>query len=93
MVRIPMTQRRCSGSNGLRGSGRPRAELWYSPPAVLFLALPLGFVSAKTGLVLWQITLFVLLSASIWGIWFFNGRPGNLLHVSGYLFAPALVSF
>ncbi len=75
------------------GFGQDRAELWYSPPAVLFLALPLGFVSAKTGLVLWQITLFILLSASIWGTWFLNGRPANLLHVCGYLFAPAIVCF
>jgi hypothetical protein len=73
--------------------GQERAELWYSPPAVLFLALPLGFVSAKTGLVLWQITLFILLSASVWGTWILNGRPANLLHVCGYLFAPALVCF
>jgi Glycosyltransferase family 87 len=81
------------GIERAEGFGQDRAELWYSPPAVLFLALPLGFVSAKTGLVLWQITLFILLSASIWGIWLLNGRPANLLHVCGYLFAPALVCF
>jgi hypothetical protein len=89
----PYDARAILGIERAEGFGQDRAELWYSPPAVLLLALPLGFVSAKTGLVLWQITLFLLLSASIWGIWFLNGQPANLIHVCGYLFAPALVCF
>jgi Glycosyltransferase family 87 len=68
-----------------------RAELWYSPPAVLFLALPLGFVSAKTAMLLWGMILFILYAASVWLIWILNGKPPTLLHLFGFLFAPALI--
>jgi hypothetical protein len=53
--------------------------------------MPLGFVSAKTGLVLWMLAQFVSLSVSLWMIWLLLGRPPTLLPLFGYLFAPALV--
>jgi hypothetical protein len=72
------------------GFTKGRAEFWYSPPVDLLLALPLGFVGARSGLILWTIALFAGLSLSLWLIWDLNGRPNTLLSLAGFLFAPAL---
>ena len=69
--------------------GRP--EFWYSPPPAILLALPLGYLSAKTGLILWTIFHFACLSLSLWLLWRLHGRPDTLLHLCGYLFAPAVI--
>jgi len=61
-----------------------------NPPVAFFLAWPLGFVSPKTGLILWLLTLLGFLSVSIWVLWLLNGRPDSRLHLLGYMFAPAL---
>ena len=61
-----------------------------NPPIAFFLALPLGLVSAKNGLVLWLFTLLACLSVSIRLIWLLNGRPESRFHLLGYVFAPAL---
>jgi hypothetical protein len=61
-----------------------------SPPIVLLLALPLGFVSAKSGLILWSLAIIACLSASIFLLWTLCGRPDNRFHLLGYLFPPAL---
>jgi hypothetical protein len=63
-----------------------------SPPLVLLLALPLGFVSAKTGLILWLLVLLACLMASIGLIWHLNGCPSSGYHWIGIAFAPALAS-
>jgi hypothetical protein len=68
-----------------------RPEYWYSPPPAFLLALPLGYVSAHTGLVLWTIFHFSCLSLSLWLLWRLHGRPDSLLHLFGYLFAPAVI--
>jgi hypothetical protein len=65
-------------------------KITFSPPAAFFLALPLGFVSAKTGLILWSLALLISLSLSNWILWILNGRPDSRYHLLGYLFAPAL---
>jgi hypothetical protein len=67
-----------------------KPKITFSPPVVFFLALPLGFVSAKTGLILWSLALLISLSLSNWILWILNGRPDNRYHLLGYLFAPAL---
>ncbi|MGD0832401.1 MAG: glycosyltransferase 87 family protein [Terracidiphilus sp.] len=59
-------------------------------PVALFLVYPLGLVTAKTGLVLWLLTLLACLSISVWLLWILNGRPDTRYHLFGYLFAPAL---
>lgn len=61
-----------------------------SPPIVLFLAFPLGFVSAKSGLILWTFATLACLSASIFLLWSIYGHPENPFHLFGYLFPPAL---
>jgi len=64
--------------------------LMRNPPIAFFLALPLGLLSAKNGLVLWLFTLLACLSISIRLIWLLNGRPDSRFHLFGYVFAPAL---
>jgi hypothetical protein len=60
------------------------------PPTAFFIALPLGFLSAKAGAVLWSLTIIACLMASIRLLWILNGRPPDRLHLVGYLFPPAL---
>jgi hypothetical protein len=73
------------------GFAPARPEFWYGPPPVLLLALPLGYLSAKTGLIAWSIFLFGSYSLSLWLLWRLHGRPDTLLHLFGYLFAPAVI--
>jgi len=67
-----------------------KPKITFSPPVAFFLALPLGFVSAKTGLVLWSLALLAGVSLSIWILWLLHGRPDSRYHLLGYLFAPVL---
>ncbi|WP_263353641.1 glycosyltransferase family 87 protein [Acidicapsa acidisoli] len=61
-----------------------------NPPVASFLVLPLGFVGAKAGVILWSIALLASISVANWILWILNGRPDNRLHLLGYLFAPVL---
>jgi len=73
------------------GLKRNQPEVSFSPPVALFLALPLGYVGASIGLVIWSLLLFICLSLSLWILWLLQGRPPTLVHLAGFLFAPALV--
>lgn len=72
------------------GFGLERPEFWYSPPSDLILALPLGYLSARTGLLLWVVGLFASLCLALWLLWRLEGRPNSLLPLAGLAFAPAL---
>ena len=72
---------------GLEG-GHPL--ITWSPPGAFILLLPLGFVSAKTGSILWSLALLASLSMSIWILWILNGRPDSRFHLLGFMFAPVL---
>jgi hypothetical protein len=61
------------------------------PPTAFFIALPLGFLSAKAGAVLWSLSIIACLMVSIRLLWILNGRPPDRLHLVGYLFPPTLV--
>jgi hypothetical protein len=62
-----------------------------NPPIFLFLmALPLGYVDARMGAVLWSLALVAALMASIRLLWIMHGRPADRLHLVGYCFAPVL---
>ncbi len=67
-----------------------KPKITFSPPVAFFLALPLGFVGAKTGLILWLLTLLGSLSIAIFVLWVLNGKPDSRFHLLGYLFAPAM---
>jgi hypothetical protein len=72
---------------GLEGN---EPKVTFSPPVALFLTLPLGYVSPKTGLILWLLVLVASLSASIWILGMMHGRQDSGLHLCGYMFAPAV---
>jgi hypothetical protein len=61
-----------------------------NPPTALFIALPLGFVSARVGAIAWCLALIAALMASIRMIWTMQGRSRDRLHLIGYIFPPAL---
>jgi hypothetical protein len=61
-----------------------------NPPIAFFMALPLGLVSANTGIVLWQLALLASLVLSIRMLWNLHGCPDNRLHLLGYCFAPVM---
>jgi hypothetical protein len=72
------------------GDDHQRLLVMRNPPVAFFLAFPLGYVSPKTGLILWLATLLACLSVSLWIIWLLNGHPDSRFHLLGYLFAPVL---
>lgn len=74
---------------GLQGDS---AKVTPSPPVVLLLAWPLGYFSAKTGLILWQLASLGCLAISVWMLWLLNGRPRSGIHLAGYVFPPVLAS-
>ncbi len=72
------------------GFHKNRPEFWYSPPADLILALPLGWLNARHGLLAWLIASFAALCLSIGLAWRLNGYPDTLIVLLGFAFAPAL---
>src|SRR5271165_2239703 len=64
-------------------------QVTFSPPVALFMVLPLGFVTPKTGLIVWLLLFIASLLVSVWLLWIMNGRPDSGLHFCGYMFAPA----
>jgi Glycosyltransferase family 87 len=69
-------------------NGRP--FFMRNPPSAFFLALPLGFVGVRVGVVLWSLALVASLMASIRMLWILHGRPPDRLHLVGYCFPPTL---
>jgi Glycosyltransferase family 87 len=59
-------------------------------PPSLPLVLPLGFLSPRVALLLWELLLIGCLIASIEMLRQMHGRPRNLIHLLGYAFAPVL---
>jgi hypothetical protein len=73
-------------SSGLNG----RPFFMRNPPSAFFLALPLGLVGVRVGVVLWSLALVAALMASIRMVWILHGRPPGRLHLVGYCFPPTL---
>jgi Glycosyltransferase family 87 len=61
-----------------------------NPPSALFITLPLGFVSIRTGAIIWSLAVILSLMVSIRMLWTMQGRPQDRLHLIGYIFPPAL---
>jgi uncharacterized membrane protein (UPF0127 family) len=62
-----------------------------NPPSALLFAVPLGFLGAKAGLLLWSLLLLACLVVSVRMVWGMHGYPKSPLHFLGYAFGPALV--
>jgi len=78
---------RIEKSAGFQGS---RAFFMRNAPNAFLLAYPLGFLSARAGVILWTLAIVAALMLSIRLIWTMHGRPDDRLHLAGYLFAPAV---
>ena len=76
-------------SAGLDFSCQPHTA-GNAPPALL-LVVPLGFVSAKLGELLWIFLLLACFIASVRIVRSMHGAPKNKRHYLGYTFAPALL--
>jgi hypothetical protein len=72
------------------GLGSLQIKITPSPPVGLALVLPLGFFSAKAGLVFWMLAELVCAALAMGAIWALHGRPDSRLHLFGFLFAPLL---
>ena len=72
------------------GMTDPAPKVTLSPPVAFFFALPLGFMSAKTGLIAWLLVSLVCLGLSIRLLWIEFGRPTTGYHLIGLCFPPAL---
>jgi len=74
-------------SAGLEGHS---PKVTFSPPVAFFLWMPLGWMGAKAGLILWLYLLFACLGASVWILMRLYGRPDSGLHWVGFAFPPVL---
>jgi hypothetical protein len=72
------------------GMDKPGVLMSLSPPVSFAYALPLGWVSAKTGLILWMFVLLACMVVSVWILWLLHGRPESRWHVIALGFPPAL---
>lgn len=59
-------------------------------PNTFFLMLPLGFLTAQAGMVLWLVALVGSMMASVKMLWILNRRPEGRQHLLSYVFAPVL---
>ncbi|HTB96801.1 MAG TPA: glycosyltransferase family 87 protein [Terracidiphilus sp.] len=62
-----------------------------SPPAAWLLLLPLGWMGAKTGVVLWGMFSLASAALSLRLLWELQGKPRTLLYLFGFVFAPVIV--
>ncbi len=72
------------------GLGNLQIKITPSPPIGLALVIPLGFLDAKNGLVVWLMAELGCLSAALGILWLMQGKPATRIHLLGYFFAPAL---
>lgn len=72
---------------GMDGNS-PKVSL--SPPVALFFALPLGYLSAKAGLIFWLLLQLSCAGLSAWVFWFLHGKPDSRYHLLVFAFPPTL---
>ena len=65
--------------------------LMRNPPYAFFLVLPLGFLSAKTGAIVWSTLIIAALMASTRLLWMMHGRSEARSHLVAYCFPPTFV--
>ena len=73
-----------------RGLEEDSPKVTFSPPVAFELALPLGYMGAKSGLLLWLAVLLACEGLSMWVLWTMHGRPDSRLHVFVFGFPPIL---
>jgi len=73
-----------------RGMEEDFPKVTLSPPIAFFLAAPLGYVSAKTGLVLWLLLMLACAALAMLLLWLLHGRPDSRWHVLVFGFPPTI---
>ncbi|MGD0910897.1 MAG: glycosyltransferase family 87 protein [Terracidiphilus sp.] len=73
-----------------RGLEENAPKVSFSPPVALEFALPLGYMGAKAGLLLWLAILLACAGMAMWVLWRMHGRPDSRLHVFVFGFPPVL---
>jgi len=73
--------------NGMR-TDEPR--VCFSPPVALEAMVPLGWMKAKPGLILWLVAELGCVLVSIWLVWRKLGKPDSRLQLLGLAFAPVV---
>jgi hypothetical protein len=73
-----------------RGMEEDFPKVTLSPPIAFFLAAPLGYVSAKTGLILWLLLMLGCAALAMLLLWLLHGRPDSRFHVLVFGFPPTL---
>jgi hypothetical protein len=73
-----------------RGLQENSPKVTFSPPVAFEFALPLGYMGAKAGLLLWLAVLLGCAGLSMWVLWRLHGRPDSRLHVFVFGFPPVL---
>ena len=68
-----------------------QTQIMANPPWALPLVLPLGFLSPRTGYLLWILLSLACLVASVRLIWSMHSCPATDWNILGYTFAPALL--
>jgi hypothetical protein len=74
----------------LAGSHQSGPMIGHMTPFSLPLVLPLGFIDARSGAVVWSLLIIALLIFAVHSVRRIHARPANRLHLLGYIFAPAL---
>jgi hypothetical protein len=65
-------------------------KVTVSPPVAFFYALPLGYLGAKSALIVWLLILLGATGISSWVLWLILGRPDTRLHLLAFAFPPTL---
>ncbi len=73
-----------------RGLEEDSPKVTFSPPVAFELALLLGYMGAKAGLLLWLAMLLACTGLAMWVLWIVHGRPDSRLHVFVFGFPPIL---
>ncbi|HTW78830.1 MAG TPA: glycosyltransferase family 87 protein [Terracidiphilus sp.] len=73
-----------------RGLEEDSPKVTFSPPVAFEFALPLGYMGAKAGLLLWLASLLACAGLAMWVLWMVHGRPDSRLHVFVFGFPPVL---
>lgn len=72
---------------GMEGSS---PKITMSPPVAFFFVLPLGYLSAKSALILWLLMMLGATGVSAWLLWIICGRRDTRLHLLAFAFPPTI---
>ena len=72
------------------GMHRDLSHITPSPPPILWLLVPLGFVNFKAAAIVWMMFLSASFLLSVKLLSILNGQPGNRLYLLSFCFLPPI---